>query len=588
MLELRCFGQVTVVDEAGTVCSLRSRKHVGLLLYLVAHARTTHTREDLSDLLWDGTGRRERHSLSQALYDIRSNGGDVLDLSTTTVRMRRDSVLYEAAQFERAVETRDHVKALDLYRGEFAPELAGLGAEVFDRWHDSERERCRVLASIALRNAQRAAEERGNWDRMCLAALRLIRMNEFDEEAHCALMRGLWMKGDPASALRHYRSLRPDRVAGWRTVRDLAERIESSGSVREVLTVPREPVELIGREEEFQTLYDAIRTHGARGATVVISGEPGVGRTALVTEFVRLASASGGSVGHLERANDTARGAWPRIVVVDGDAIPTTPPPIRLPNLMTLVTTTAVDRLWPEGDLQADVVLSLTRLEPQEVLRLVASRVSGITDSTADAAARLSGGNPALALKIAAVLVVRGLPAGGTSAEIEEAGRVALRSSSRLREIVEAWQKSLPQEAFDLARRVACLRPRTVEALYSLGALGAWGNGFSQLEDRGCLKFAAAGITMTPPITSLAFASTGDGRHAAFRRDAVAQLEGGSPAQRYAAATELADAGHRVEARRMLSQAARLASKEGDLETASRAGTLASVRALTPQERFET
>ncbi|MFV1988257.1 MAG: BTAD domain-containing putative transcriptional regulator, partial [Gemmatimonadota bacterium] len=239
MFELRCFGQVTVVDDAGLERRLRSRKHLGLLVYLLAHPRTTHPREDLAYLLWDGTGSKARHSLSQALYDIRSNVDGVMDVSSTSVRIRPGRILYHAEAFERAVESGDHNRALDLYHGEFAPDLQGLGVETFDRWVDAEREHCRVLASLGLRNAQRAAEERGDWDRMCLASLHLVQMNEFDEEAHCALMRGLWMKGDPASALRHYRVLSGDLTATWALARDLAERIESSGSVREVLTVPR-------------------------------------------------------------------------------------------------------------------------------------------------------------------------------------------------------------------------------------------------------------------------------------------------------------------------------------------------------------
>jgi len=215
MLRVRCFGRVAVVDPDGRERSLRSRKHAALLLYLASHPRTTHTRDDLADLLWNGVGARERHSLSQALYDIRSNVDEVVDVTTTSVRLLARRIEFEGAEFERAVESGDHDLALDLYRGDFAPALANLGADSFDRWVDAERERHRVLASIALRNAQRHTEERGDWDRMCLAALRLVRLNEFDEEAHCALMRGLWMKGDPASALRHYRSLRPGLAANW-------------------------------------------------------------------------------------------------------------------------------------------------------------------------------------------------------------------------------------------------------------------------------------------------------------------------------------------------------------------------------------
>ncbi|WP_425153681.1 hypothetical protein [Candidatus Palauibacter sp.] len=51
MLTLRCFGEVTVQDARGLRVSLRSRKHTGLLLYLVAHPRTVHVRDELAYLL---------------------------------------------------------------------------------------------------------------------------------------------------------------------------------------------------------------------------------------------------------------------------------------------------------------------------------------------------------------------------------------------------------------------------------------------------------------------------------------------------------------------------------------------------------
>lgn len=104
MLKLRCFGCVTVVDDDGNERSLRSRKHLGLLLYLLSHPRSVHSREDLADLLWNGDGPKERHSLSQALYDIRSNVDPLVDVSSTSVSVIPGRIEYEAESFERAVK----------------------------------------------------------------------------------------------------------------------------------------------------------------------------------------------------------------------------------------------------------------------------------------------------------------------------------------------------------------------------------------------------------------------------------------------------------------------------------------------------
>jgi DNA-binding SARP family transcriptional activator/tetratricopeptide (TPR) repeat protein len=290
MFTLRCFGSVSIL-RAERELVLRSRKHSGLLLYVCAHPKTVHTRTDLATLLWDASGARERHSLSQALYDIKSKVGSVLETSAMSVRLGADLIEYEAREFENAVERGDHRAALDRYRGEFAPTLSNLGAQAFDRWLDGERDRYRVLGGIALRSSLRNAEMRADWDGVCLSALRLIRMNDFDERAHRALMRGLWLKGDGISAIEHYRGLKsrlssevPDGLAP--ATIQLAAKIgeDEAGHSKQADSTSG----LIGRPAEFSEMreaYDDVRAGGT--AAVIVLGEQGIGKTRLLTEFAR-------------------------------------------------------------------------------------------------------------------------------------------------------------------------------------------------------------------------------------------------------------------------------------------------------------
>jgi DNA-binding SARP family transcriptional activator len=290
MLTLRCFGSVSILT-AERELTLRSRKHSGLLLYVCAHPKSVHARADLATLLWDASGARERHSLSQALYDIKSKVGSVLETSAMSVRLRADRIEYEAREFERAVERGDHRAALDRYQGEFAPTLSNLGAQAFDRWLDGERDRYRVLSGIALRSSLREAEAGADWDGVCLSALRLIRMNDFDQRAHRALMRGLWLKGDGLSAIEHFRGLKsrlstevPDGLAP--ATIQLAAKIgeDEAGHSRRADSTSG----LIGRPAEFSEMreaYDSVRARGT--AAVIVLGEQGIGKTRLLTEFAR-------------------------------------------------------------------------------------------------------------------------------------------------------------------------------------------------------------------------------------------------------------------------------------------------------------
>lgn len=298
MLTVRCFGSVSIVNAEDEL-ALRSRKHAGLLLYLCAHPRSVHARANLARLLWGGCGARERHSLSQALYDIKSNVGSILDANALSVRLRRDSIEYEAEGFEKAVEQGEYQAALNLYRGEFAPTLSNLGVETFDRWLEGERDRYRALASFALRSVLREAEATADWDDVCLAALRLIRMNDFDETAHRALMRGLWLKGDGLSALEHFRELcrrRGTEQSGGLTpeIMQLATRIQDD----EVGGSSVGSSELIGRSGEFALMreaYDIARA--GRATALIVTGEQGIGKTRLLSEFTRYIEGRGALAG---------------------------------------------------------------------------------------------------------------------------------------------------------------------------------------------------------------------------------------------------------------------------------------------------
>ena len=106
---------------------MRSRKHTGLLLYLVANPHTVHVRDELAYLLWDGHDRKARHSLSQALYDIRSKLSSLLSVNGRAVRLLPNRIVYELDAFERAFQAKDHETVIELYRGAFAPELSDLG-----------------------------------------------------------------------------------------------------------------------------------------------------------------------------------------------------------------------------------------------------------------------------------------------------------------------------------------------------------------------------------------------------------------------------------------------------------------------------
>jgi DNA-binding SARP family transcriptional activator/tetratricopeptide (TPR) repeat protein len=298
MFTVQSLGGVRIQDSSGDTIRLRSRKHVALLLYLAASGRRVHARDSLARLLWDTPIDRARHSLSQAIYDLRRNLPGVMGSATgDAVHLEPAAVRLDAAELEQALKSGELSLAMDLYRGPFAENLEQVGTDDFERWLDSERVRLARLGEMALRRYVRHCDEAGQWGEMCVAALRLVKLSALDEEAHRTLMRGLWLHGDAASALRHFdevvKPLKRELPGGIsRETHLLAERIRSTPAPEPwVDDLGEIQTPFLGREEEMESLRTAVRDVATSPVTgILISGEAGIGKSRLATEFVRSVS----------------------------------------------------------------------------------------------------------------------------------------------------------------------------------------------------------------------------------------------------------------------------------------------------------
>ena len=135
MFVIQSLGGVRIEDSSGSTIRLRSRKHVALLLYLAAAGRRLYTRDSLARLLWDTSIDRARHSLSQAVYDLRRNLPGVVGSATGDAVMLESSAFrLDSREFEQALKAGDLSLAVDLYRGPFADNLAQAGSDDFERW----------------------------------------------------------------------------------------------------------------------------------------------------------------------------------------------------------------------------------------------------------------------------------------------------------------------------------------------------------------------------------------------------------------------------------------------------------------------
>lgn len=601
MFTLRCFGEVATSDPHGARIPLRSRKHTGLLLYLVAHPGTVHMRETLADLLWDSRDRKARHSLSQALYDIRSSMGPVITVDANTVRLVPQRITYELDAFERAFQARDHETVIDLYRGDFAPGLLNLGADEFERWLDGERERCRVLVAMALKNVQQAAEESGDWDRTCLAALRLVRQNEFDEHAHSTLMRALCMKGDYASALSYYRGL---EKCGW--VASATELTETAEWARNQLDAAplvireRQEPQMSDRGGEFRQLSLALRSSRAAPIRLVLAGERGLGREGVVRNFARFVSSGGGSVQWLPPDAGTPEslaselGRYPRktrLIVIRADvrdwaAVDEVMRTEDFPGAMVVGFSNPDVARQAEAERLVDFVIPFDPLTTDACAASLQAAERGCSPLQAIESARLSGGNPALARAILRAWMRHNF-SPTTVSDRESGGRLAYEWSAEVRSLVGDQLETLSSREGRLAATLVLLTRAARAHAELIVAAHSTGGTVEGLRAKGWLHSGNDRWTLSRPLagTVLAWNLPPDERtqmHLAAGR----ALENAGLGARAAAASEFAAAGESSRAFSLACKAATGALREGRSPVAGQAAALAFEHATAGADRL--
>jgi DNA-binding SARP family transcriptional activator len=262
------------------------------LLYLSAEPGRRVPRRCLIDLLFPGqTERNGLHSLRELVYQLRTLGvgldadQDGIELATGSVRVDYAEML----QSERL--TIEQIRAA---QGGFLPGYVPHDSEAYKEWFERFRTRTVYgLSRVLLRDHDRARDV-ANLEMAELTARACMALSPLNERAVKALAETMFLGGAKADAtqlLNQYvaevGSRSPDlKLSAEALRRRLAER---------VMDPYRAPAELPfgGRDAELLTLrrlFVASRAHRTQAAVVI--GEPGLGKTRLVSEFAAIASLS--------------------------------------------------------------------------------------------------------------------------------------------------------------------------------------------------------------------------------------------------------------------------------------------------------
>jgi DNA-binding SARP family transcriptional activator/nucleoside-triphosphatase THEP1 len=325
-LQIALLGNFRLTYDARPVTGVNSERLQSLLAYLVLHRHSPQPRQRLAFYFWPDSGeaqartnlRRELHHLRQALPDA----DRFLQTDAKTIQWRMDAPFtLDIADFELAIAQAEEAerrsdragvraaleKAAQLYQGDLLPSC-------YDDWVEPVREQLQQTCIRVLEQLIRQLEEQQDYCVAIRYAQQLLRINSLHEATYCSLMRLHALNSDRASALRVYQQCidvlqRELDVEPSRTTREVYEGVLTNQPFPSLVkpsqelsfAVPKAPSpltrSLIGREQEWATITAWMAgTNPSPSSILLLTGEPGIGKTRLLEEIAAKIQSSHGCV----------------------------------------------------------------------------------------------------------------------------------------------------------------------------------------------------------------------------------------------------------------------------------------------------
>jgi DNA-binding SARP family transcriptional activator len=287
--------------------ALRSRQARTLLKRLALERGATVSADSLVEAVWPGARPaqpdRDLHVLVSRARSVvgqdrvaRRDGGYALVADWWDVA-ELDSLAREAS---RRADAGDPVGARTAAQGALALVRGPLLADEPDaEWAAEARSAAEVSVVDVRRVAAAAALATGQVGDAAAYATEALRSDPYDEAALRTLMRAHVAAGRPASALAEFARVREllaeelgvDPGPETRALHEQLLREEPAPIV-----APARRSDLVGRAAELQALDDELGRARSGARVVVVSGEPGAGKTALLEQWGVDAAARGGVV----------------------------------------------------------------------------------------------------------------------------------------------------------------------------------------------------------------------------------------------------------------------------------------------------
>ena len=328
-LQVRFLGIVEIILDGRRLRAFDSLR-MQRSLALIAMRRDLQHRSRLAFELWpDSNERQARTNLRKLLHDFRHSLPDIdrfVEIDNEIVRwIVTGPSEVDVLRFRDAIAVGDLELAAHLYSGDLLPAC-------YDNWVLDERAKLRREAYGILMRLTEEAAGRDDHEATIKHAQRVIDLEPTDEAAVRIQMEAHLARGDRAAALRSYHRYadvleRDLEVAPGGAVGALYRELRAGTVIRDeaqdekLAPVGESP--FVGRNSELNQLgeaWDAAREGGAH--LVLVTGEPGIGKSRLARELGRRVRADGHVVASTRAYEAAGRLPWgPVVDLLRSDAV---------------------------------------------------------------------------------------------------------------------------------------------------------------------------------------------------------------------------------------------------------------------------
>jgi DNA-binding SARP family transcriptional activator len=318
-LEVRLLGVVEIILDGRRLRAFNSLR-LQRFLALIALRRGPLHRSRLAFELWpDSNERQARTNLRKLLHEFRHSLPDIgefVEIDNETVRwIPTGPSEVDVLRFRDAMAAGDLELAARLYSGDLLPAC-------YDNWVLDERAKLRAEAYGALVRLTEEAAGRDDYRTTIRHAQRIIDLEPTDEAAVRIQMEAHLALGDRAAALRSYHRYaevlqRDLEVPPGEAIRAIYQQLRALNrdEVQGKDMAPLAESSFVGRGLEWNQLKEAWNTAREGGAhLVLVTGEPGIGKSRLALELGRRVRAEGHVVASARAYEAAGRLPWGPVV----------------------------------------------------------------------------------------------------------------------------------------------------------------------------------------------------------------------------------------------------------------------------------